>query len=79
MTQEADEVLKEGGLVVPKDVLWLIVSEDETKTYNNVKTFLTFLESQQQDWEVKRNTGKTPNKTGNKAVDPFAQAAKKFY
>lgn len=79
MTQEADEVLKEGGLAVPKDVLGLIVSEDETKTYDNVKTFLTFLESQQQEWEVKRNTGKTPNKTGNKEVDPFAQAAKKFY
>lgn len=64
MTQEADEVLKEGGLVVPKDVLKLIVSEDETKTFDNVKTFLTFLEGQQQAWETKRNTGKTPKKTG---------------
>ncbi|EUJ38196.1 capsid assembly scaffolding protein Gp46 family protein [Brochothrix thermosphacta] len=64
MTQEADEVLKEGGLVVPKDVLKLIVSDDETKTFDNVKTFLTFLESQQQAWETKRNTGTTPKKTG---------------
>lgn len=66
MTQEADEVLKEGGLVVPKEVLGLIVSEDETKTYDNVKTLLTFLEGQQQAWETKRNTGTTPKKTGAK-------------
>lgn len=80
MTQEADEVLKEGGLVVPKEVLGLIVSEDETKTYDNVKTLLTFLEGQQQAWETKRNTGTTPKKTGGKQeVDVFAQAAKKYY
>lgn len=66
MTQEADEVLKEGGLVVPKEVLGLIVSEDETKTYDNVKTLLTFLEGQQQAWETKRNTGTTPKRTGVK-------------
>lgn len=64
MTQEADEVLKEGGLVVPKEVLSLLVSEDEAKTYDNVKTILTFLETQQKAWETKRNTGTTPKKTG---------------
>lgn len=62
ITQQADEVLKESGLSVGKDILSLIVSEDEDKTYSNVKAMLSFLAEQQKQWEIKRNTGQTPRK-----------------
>lgn len=62
ITQQADEVLKESGLSVGKDILNLIVSEDEDKTYSNVKAMLSFLAEQQKQWEIKRNTGQTPRK-----------------
>ena len=78
VTQQADEVLKESGLSLGKDMLSLLVNEDEEQTYSNVKTLISFLDSQQQQWEVKRNTGVTPKKLENTPADPFAEAIKKF-
>ena len=78
VTQQADEVLKESGLSLGKDMLSLLVNEDEEQTYSNVKSLISFLDEQQKQWEVKRNTGVTPKKLENTPSDPFAEAIKKF-
>lgn len=78
VTQQADEVLKESGLSLGKDMLSLLVNEDEERTYSNVKSLISFLDDQQQQWEVKRNTGVTPKKLENTPADPFAEAVKRF-
>lgn len=78
VTQQADEVLKESGLALGKDMLSLLVNEDEEQTYTNVKSLISFLDEQQKQWEVKRNTGVTPKKLENTPSDPFAEAIKKF-
>ena len=78
VTQQADEVLKESGLALGKDMLTLLVNEDEEQTYSNVKSLISFLDEQQKQWEVKRNTGVTPKKLENTPADPFAEAIKKF-
>src|SRR5699024_2683186 len=38
VTQQADEVLKESGLALGKDMLTLLVNEDEEQTYSNVRS-----------------------------------------
>lgn len=63
ISQQADEVLKESGLAVGKDVLSILVDQDEEKTFANVKAVINLLNAQQQEWERKRNTGVTPKKT----------------
>ena len=78
VTQQADEVLKESGLALGKDMLSLLVNEDEEQTYSNVKSLISFLDEQQKQWEVKRNTGVTHKKLENTPIDPFAEAIKKF-
>lgn len=78
VTQQADEVLKESGLALGKDMLSLLVNEDEEQTYSNVKSLISFLDTQQKQWEIKRNTGVTPKKLKNTPSDPFAEAVKKF-
>ena len=78
VTQQADEVLKESGLALGKNMLTLLVNEDEEQTYANVKSLISFLDEQQKQWEVKRNTGVTPKKLENTPSDPFAEAIKKF-
>lgn len=64
-TQQADEVLKEAGLAVGKDILALVVAEDDTQTLANVKALITYTQDQQAKWEVRRNTGTTPKRTIN--------------
>lgn len=78
ISQQADEVLKESGLAVGKDVLSILVNEDEEKTYANVKAVINLLNTQQQEWEKKRNTGVTPKVTGQVQLDPFEQIKKKY-
>lgn len=78
-TQQADEVLKEAGLAVGKDILALVVAEDDTQTLANVKALINYTQDQQAKWEVRRNTGTTPKKTtGTTEVDPFTAAAAKY-
>lgn len=78
-TQQADEVLKEAGLAVGKDILALVVAENDTQTLANVKALITYTQDQQAKWEVRRNTGTTPKKTtGTTEVDPFTAAAAKY-
>src|SRR5699024_11210871 len=78
VTQQADEVLKESGLSLGKDMLSLLVSDDEEQTYSNVKSLIAFLDNQQQQWAVKRNTGVTPKKLESTPADPVAEAIKKI-
>lgn len=78
-TQQADEVLKEAGLAVGKDVLALVVDEDDSKTLANVKALINYTQDQQKQWEVKRNTGTTPKKTpGTVEIDPFKTVVDKY-
>lgn len=78
-TQQADEVLKEAGLAVGKDVLALVVDEDDSKTLANVKALINYTQDQQKQWEVKRNTGTTPKKTpGTGETDPFKTVVDKY-
>ena len=60
ITQQADEVMKDAGLSVGKDVLSLIVDEDENQTLENVKSVINWLNDERQKWSVERNTGNTP-------------------
>lgn len=78
-TQQADEVLKEAGLAVGKDILSIVVDEDDSKTLANVKALISYTQEQQKQWEIKRNTGSTPKKTvGSEEADPFKAAAAKY-
>lgn len=73
VTQQADEVLKESGLAVGKDILSMLVSTDEEQTFSNVKALIGFLNDQQKQWEISRNTGRTPKNVTN-AVNTVSQA-----
>src|SRR5699024_7225887 len=78
-TQQADEVLKEAGLVVGKDILGMLVSNDDESTLSNVKALISYTNEQRKVWEIARNTGTTPRRTpGQEEVDPFKAAAKKY-
>lgn len=78
-TQQADEVLKEAGLAVGKDILSIVVDEDDAKTLANVKALISYTQEQQSKWEIKRNTGSTPKKTAESTeADPFKMAAAKY-
>ena len=78
-TQQADEVLKEAGLVVGKDILGMLVSNDDESTLSNVKALISYTNEQRKAWEITRNTGTTPRRTlGQEEVDPFKAAAKKY-
>ncbi|MDM8212790.1 DUF4355 domain-containing protein [Enterococcus hirae] len=78
-TQQADEVLKEAGLVAGKDLLSMIVRTDDEKTLANVKALINYTNEQQKQWEIKRNTGTTPKKTpGSKEIDPFKAVLDKY-
>ena len=78
-TQQADDVLKEAGLVAGKEILTMIVSFDDQKTLENVKALIQYTNDQRNAWEVARNTGETPKKTpGNEEPDPFKAIAEKY-
>lgn len=78
-TQQADEVLKEAGLTVGKEILSIVVSEDDARTLANVKALINYTQDQQKQWEIKRNTGSTPKKTpGATETDPFKAVLNKY-
>ncbi|WP_273478649.1 capsid assembly scaffolding protein Gp46 family protein [Ignavigranum ruoffiae] len=78
ITQQADEVLKEAGLTVGKEMLSMLVNEDKEVTYSNIKSLISFLDSQQKQWEIKRNTGKTPERFENKQDNAFDVIINKY-
>lgn len=67
---QADEVLKEAGLSVGRDLLDTLVSDEDERTLANVKALVNFVNELQKAWELKRNSGTAPKKTpeGTKAV-----------
>lgn len=78
-TQQADEVLKDAGLVVGKDMLSMLVTEDDQLTLGNVKALIQYTNEQRTAWEKARNTGATPKKTqGTKERDPFKEIEDKY-
>lgn len=78
VTQQADEVLKESGLAVGKDILSMLVSTDEEQTFSNVKALIGFLNDQQKQWEISRNTGRTPKAPQTQEIDAFTAALNKI-
>lgn len=78
-TQQADEVLKDAGLTVGKDILGIVVAEDDQQTLANVKALINYTQDQRSKWEVARNTGSTPKKTtGKTEIDPFDAVVAKY-
>lgn len=79
-TQQADEVLKDAGLVVGKDMLSMLVDTDDRLTLANVKALINYTNEQQKQWEVKRNTGTTPKQVpkGKVTIDQQAFDAMTF-
>lgn len=59
---ETSEVLKEQGLNVSADVLNMIVSSDNEKTYSNVKVLVSFGEQVANQIRSELLTGKTPKR-----------------
>src|SRR5699024_10392883 len=60
---QADEVLKEAGLSVGRDLLDTLVSDEDEQTLANVKALVNFVNELQKAWELKRNSGTAPKKT----------------
>lgn len=78
-TQQADEVLKDAGLTVGKDILGIVVAEDDQQTLKNVKALINYTQDQRSKWEIARNTGSTPKKTtGKTEIDPFDAVVAKY-
>lgn len=78
-TQQADEVLKDAGLTVGKDILGIVVAEDDQQTLANVKALINYTQDQRSKWEIARNTGSTPKKTtGKTEIDPFDAVVAKY-
>lgn len=78
-TQQADEVLKDAGLTVGKDILGIVVAEDDQQTLSNVKALINYTQDQRSKWEIARNTGSTPKKTpGKTEIDPFDAVVAKY-
>lgn len=72
---ETSEVLKEQGLNVSADVLNMIVSSDNEKTYSNVKVLVSFGEQVANQIRSELLTGKTPKRqTKQNAQSDFANA-----
>lgn len=67
---QADEVLKEAGLSVGRELLDTLVSDEDEQTLANVKALVNFVNELQKAWELKRNSGTAPKKTpgGTKTV-----------
>lgn len=78
-TQQADEVLKDAGLTVGKDILGIVVAENDQQTLSNVKALINYTQDQRSKWEIARNTGSTPKKTpGKTEIDPFDAVVAKY-
>ncbi|EKW99387.1 capsid assembly scaffolding protein Gp46 family protein [Ligilactobacillus saerimneri] len=72
---ETSEVLKEQGLEVSADVLNMVVSSDNEKTYSNVKALVSFGEQVANRIRSELLTGKTPKRqTKQNAQSDFASA-----
>lgn len=68
ITSQVDEVLKESGLAMNKEELALVVDSNEDKSYENVKTILSFVNRIREQDAIRRNTGVTPKKTEEQAT-----------
>lgn len=72
---ETSDVLKEQGLDVSTDVLNMVVSSDNEKTYANVNALVSFGEQIANQVRAELLTGKTPKRqTKQSAKDDFANA-----
>lgn len=67
MAKEASSMLKAEGISVPDNILECLVSSDAEGTKANVTEFVSYMQEQEKQWEVKRNTRQTPKGTSGKS------------
>ncbi|WP_200849493.1 capsid assembly scaffolding protein Gp46 family protein [Enterococcus sp. CSURQ0835] len=77
-TQQADEVLKEAEIVAGKEVLSMIVSDDDEQTLVNVKALINYTNEQHKQWEKARNTGTTPKKLNSSTKKEYDLASMSY-
>lgn len=64
LTQARSDFAKD-GLSVPDDILDLVVSDTEEKTFTNMKAIKAFVDSLHSEWENKWAKGSTPKTSQN--------------
>lgn len=66
MEKEARKMLSEQKIPITDDIVSYFVSEDAENTKKGVEVLVAYVNDLQEQWEIARNTGKTPKKvTGN--------------
>lgn len=62
MEKEARIMLSEQKIPITDDIVSYFVSEDAENTKKGVEALTTYVNNLQEQWEIARNTGKTPKK-----------------
>lgn len=62
MEKEARKMLSEQKIPITDDIVSYFVSEDAESTKKGVEALTTYVNNLQEQWEIARNTGKTPKK-----------------
>lgn len=66
MEKEARKMLSEQKIPITDDIVSYFVSEDAENTKKGVEVLVAYVNNLQEQWEIARNTGKTPKKvSGN--------------
>lgn len=75
ITEKARTVLDESGVSVPKNILEIVVTDDDNKTLDNVRALLTFTQQVKDEVRQEYLKGKTPSSTGK----PVKSVSKKEF
>ncbi|UNM90562.1 DUF4355 domain-containing protein [Vagococcus sp. CY52-2] len=62
MEKEARKMLSEQKIPITDDIVSYFVSEDAESTKKGVEALTAYVNNLQEQWEIARNTGKTPKK-----------------
>lgn len=65
LAKEASKMLGEKEIQAPDEVVDMLVGADAEATQTAVKSVISWVEDLHKQWEIKRNTGKTPGKFSN--------------
>lgn len=78
LTKEANKMLTEKGIQAPEEVVDVFVKDNAETTQESVKALISWVDNLHEQWEIKRNTGKTPDKVTNEQIDAFDAVIKNF-
>lgn len=79
MEKEARKMLSEQKIPITDDIVSYFVSEDAESTKKGVEALTAYVNNLQEQWEIARNTGKTPKKPDeNKTTDAFQDLLNKY-